>query len=182
MPMEDNSDETNSTTAKEALALHDYCGNAANTEEMETSVMKISRPLPETPTKPPITVKKIKLGESTISETEVTNATILAAVNNLTIMLQEMNLRLKENTVMITEVSKSVEFNAKEIEVCKSQNTAVKKQVTNLEKENASLKEKVSELERYKRRWNLKLRRLKEKDHENTREVVGYLRYDFWLI
>lgn len=174
--MEEVSTETNSITVEEALALHDYCDNGVSTGEMETSTAtKITRPLPETPTKPPILVKRIKLREATAKETEVTNATILDAVNNLSAMLQEMNLQLKQNTAMITEVTKSVEFNAKEIEVCKSHNATVQKQVTKLEKQNAGLQEKVSELERYKRRWNLKLRGLKEKDNENTREVVSQI-------
>lgn len=155
----------------DALAPHDYCNSVAPVD-METSAAKNSRPLPETPTKPSNDPKKMKLRESTMKDSEVTNATILAAINNLSAMLQEMNVQLKENTSNIAEVTKAVEFNAKEIEECKSENVAVKNKMANLEKENAALRDKVLELARYKRRWNLKLRGLKENGDEDTRERV----------
>lgn len=50
---------------------------------------------------------------------------------------------------------------------------AVETEMPCLIKENAALKEKVKELERYKRRWNLKIHGLKEKDDERIRDVVA---------
>ncbi|KAJ8266553.1 hypothetical protein GJAV_G00131790 [Gymnothorax javanicus] len=73
---------------------------------------------------------------------------------------------------MIEQVAKSVEFNAKEIKDYQSKTQALEKKVTRIETENVALKGRVLELERYKRRWNLKLRGFKEQENENTREWV----------
>ncbi|KAI2647169.1 DNA topoisomerase 4 subunit A [Labeo rohita] len=73
---------------------------------------------------------------------------------------------------MIAELSKSAEFNAKEIKDCKSASSNLGKEVSKMAKENAELKEWVQEMERYKRRWNFKLRGLKEKTEERTRDKV----------
>lgn len=76
---------------------------------METSSSGVRRPLPETPTKIPVPLKKSR------DEAEVSNAAVFAAVNNLSIVIQELSAQLQNNTVMIAEVAKSVELNAKEI-------------------------------------------------------------------
>lgn len=47
--------------------------------------------------------------------------------------------------------------------------------VTAVKKDNAELMERVLELERYKRRWNLRIRGLKEKDGEDIRVTVADL-------
>ncbi|KAJ8390804.1 hypothetical protein AAFF_G00099360 [Aldrovandia affinis] len=159
-------------TAATALASHSYCasqGGDASDDGMETLSSKVRRPLPDTPTKIPVPFKKLRGDE------EVSNATILAAVNNLSAMLQELNVQMKNNSVMIAEIAKSVEFNAKEIKDCKSKTLTLEKEVTKIGTENANLRERVLELERYKRRWNLKLRGLKEQDNENTRETVSQI-------
>lgn len=151
-----------------ALASHNYCSSTAG-DEMEVLTAKVRRSPPDTPTKNPMPLKKSR------GEEEVSNATILAAVNNLSTMVQELNEQMKKNTTMIAEVAKSVEFNAKEIKDCKSKTLHLEKGVTKIETESAILKEKVAELERYKRRWNLKLRGLKEDEGENTRERVSQI-------
>ncbi len=153
-----------------ALMSHDYAAPAR--EEMATQSVSVRRPLESTPTKIPVPKKKVK-GDG---QPEVSNATILDAINNLTAMMESFGTQLRQNTVMIAELSKGVEFNAKEIKDCKSASSNLGKEVAKMAKENVELKERVQELEHYKRRWNLKLRGLKEKTEERTRdEVLGIM-------
>ncbi|KAL1250477.1 hypothetical protein QQF64_018273 [Cirrhinus molitorella] len=149
------------------LMSHDYA-SPANEEMMETQSVTVRRPLESTPTKLPVPQKRVK-GDS---QSEVSNAAVLDAINNLTAMMECFGGQLKQNTIMITKLSKGLEFNAKEIKDCKSASSNLGKEVSKMAKENAELKERVQELERYKRRWNLKLRGLKEKTEERTRDEV----------
>ncbi|KAI2647538.1 Undecaprenyl-diphosphatase [Labeo rohita] len=64
---------------------------------------------------------------------------------------------------MIATISKSVEFNVAEIKECK-QKCGV------LEKQAAALVKSSEDLERYKRRWNLRIRGLKELADEDARK------------
>ncbi|RXN14527.1 cytoplasmic dynein 2 heavy chain 1-like protein [Labeo rohita] len=153
------------------LMSHDYAAPASE-EMMETQSVSVRRPLESTPTKIPVPQKKVE-GDG---QPEVSNVAILDAINNLTAMMELFGTQLKQNSVMIAELSKSVEFNAKEIKNCKSASSNLGKEVSKMAKENAELKERVQELECYKRRWNLKLRGLKEKTEERTRdEVLGIM-------
>lgn len=76
---------------------------------------------------------------------------------------------------MLTNIAKAVEFNAAEIKDCKTQLQSSVREVSALKKDNAELMERVLELERYKRRWNLRIRGLKEKEGEDIREAVVQL-------
>lgn len=58
---------------------------------------------------------------------------------------------------------------------CKEAIQAVKHDMPHLIKENENLKEQVMELKRYKRRWNLKIHGLKEKDDERIRDIIEIL-------
>ncbi len=73
---------------------------------------------------------------------------------------------------MLTNIAKAVEFNAAEIKDCKTQLQSSVHKVSPLKKDNAELMERVLELEQYKRRWNLRIRGLKEKEGEDICEVV----------
>lgn len=53
--------------------------------------------------------------------------------------------------VTIAELSKGVEFNAKEMEDCKSVSSDLGKEVFKMAKENVELKERIQELARFKR-------------------------------
>lgn len=153
------------------LLSHDYAA-PANEEMMETQLVSARRPMDSTPTKIPVPQKRAK-GDG---PPEVSNAAILDAINNLIAMMECFGTQLKQNTIMIAELSKGVEFNAKEIKDCKSASSNLRKEMCKVAKENAEMMERVQELERYKRRWNLKLRGLKEKTEERTRdEVLGII-------
>ncbi|XDV17573.1 hypothetical protein PO909_023408 [Leuciscus waleckii] len=73
---------------------------------------------------------------------------------------------------MLASIVKAVEFNAAEIKDCKSQVQTTGREVSVLKKNNEELRERVLELERYKRRWNLRIRGIKEKEGEDIRMVV----------
>ncbi len=134
-------------SAKAALSLHNYCGdaNAKDNHDMETSSQGARRPLPDTPAKIPVPQKKLR------EEAEVSNAVILAAVNNLPTTIQELSAQLKINTVTTAEMAKSIEFNAKEIKDCKIKTLTLEKEVTKVGTENTIPKERILELERHKR-------------------------------
>lgn len=72
---------------------------------------------------------------------------------------------MQQTSVMLANIAKAVEFNAEEIKDCKMH-------LQTVEKNRAELMGRVVELERYKRRWNLKIQGLKEEERENIREVV----------
>lgn len=65
-------------------------------------------------------------------------------------MMESFGTQLRQNTVMIAELSKGVEFNAKEIKACKSASSNLGKEVAKMAKENVELNKRVQELERYK--------------------------------
>lgn len=124
---------------------------------------------PATPTKnttPPVKVKTHQ--EPSVDTTQI----LVKAIEKLTEKIDIFGAQLKENNIMVVNISKVVEMNAAEIKECKENVQAVKKEVPRLTKENKDLKEKLLELERCNRRRNLKIHGLKEKDEERIRDVV----------
>lgn len=89
MMLKNNQTKSNAITAT-ALSSHDYCGISNNDMEISS---KVSHPLPETPNK-----ILVLLRAELEASNEVSDATILAAVNNLSDMLHELNTQLKNNT------------------------------------------------------------------------------------
>lgn len=71
---------------------------------------------------------------------------------------------------MDSSVVQRVELNSVEIIECKSKMEVLNKEHVDLKKENAELKEKVLEIQRYKRRWNLRLLRVLRNRKEKTSE------------
>ncbi len=67
---------------------------------------------------------------------------------------------------------KQIKANSLAIEKNKKDISELQSQVAHLKKENASMKSECDEHARYKRRWNLRLTGLPEKDDENVREMV----------
>lgn len=104
---------------------------------------------------------------------------IMSAINNLDarfdkqmLILEDNNSRIRENSVMIGSLATALEFNAAEIKECKSKVAMLEEKVVVLEKDNLELKQKAIEQESYSRRWNLRIKGMKEKLNENTREEV----------
>ncbi|KAI4905601.1 hypothetical protein NFI96_006897 [Prochilodus magdalenae] len=73
-------------------------------------------------------------------------------------LLLKFERRIEENTAAIIENKVNIE--------------GLQRKVSELHEENKRLKESVTEQARYKRKWNLRLNSLAEKDGEDIREVV----------
>ncbi len=97
---------------------------------------------------------------------------LVQAIEKLTAKIDNFGAQLRENSIMVANVSKLVEMNAADIKECKAKMKSMEKEMPRLVKENEELKEGVTEMERYKRRWNLKIHGLKEKDDEHIRDIV----------
>ncbi|KAJ8009289.1 hypothetical protein DPEC_G00087350 [Dallia pectoralis] len=86
--------------------------------------------------------------------------------------LEDINAQIKQNTLLITSATKSIEFNSAEIQDNKVKTANLEKQVSLLLKDNEEMKTKTVELERYKRRWNLRINGMRENhsNEENARD------------
>lgn len=145
----------------------DHIYGRENTKERRRDASHI------TPTKT-LQKKKVKSDDSDIS-----NAALLQAIHSLTARFDSQDRKLKDiadkirqNSIMITTISKSVEFNAAEIKEYKQKYVILEKQTAVLVKSNEELRLKTSELERYKRRWNLRIKGMKEHADEDARKEV----------
>lgn len=126
-----------------------------------------------TPTKVHIS-KKLKSQEE-----DITNATLLQAITSLTARfdsqdekLEALANQMRNNSIMIAEMSKAVEFNSAEIKDCKEKCKELSKSVMGLTTAHNDLENRTSDLERYKRRWNLWINGMKEKTEEDPRREV----------
>lgn len=112
-------------------------------------------------------------------DSDISNAALLQAIHSLTARfdsqdrkLEDIADKIRQNSIMITTISKSVEFNAAEIKEYKQKYVILEKQTAVLVKSNEELRLKTSELERYKRRWNLRIKGMKEHADEDARKEV----------
>lgn len=102
---------------------------------------------------------------------------VLAAINTLgtrfdkqETQVELINAQIRENSTMTGSLAKALEFNAAELKECKSNVSTLEEKVAAQEKENSDLKKRTGEHERYSRRWNLRIKGIKETMNENTRE------------
>ncbi|KAK7889261.1 hypothetical protein WMY93_024821 [Mugilogobius chulae] len=126
------------------------------------------------PGKTPVPLKKQKGSE------EPANSAILAAIDSLKEMMTGLKNDMNQNALSIANIAKSVEFNHSEIKKCQERNKELETEIKHLKATNGELSAKVlnvekkaADLERYKRRWNLRLNGLKEDKEENTRKKVA---------
>lgn len=176
-----------SANAKSAkiLASHDYCG----AEAMETDVIRMKKALtsPAKVTQQP--QKKIKPNDDTpsgCSSESASIADVLRAIQSqsgeiqaLRTLVMDIKSDIQQNTLAIANINKCLDFNSAEIKACKEKNKELQHEVKVLKEKNTEIERKaielegrVSEAENYKRRWNLRLKGLKEEKGENTRELV----------
>lgn len=120
------------------------------------------------------TSKKLKAQEE-----DITNATLLQAITSLNARfdsqdkkLEELANQMRNNSIMIAETSKAVEFNSAEIKDCKVKCKDLSRSVMGLTTAHNDLESRTSDLERYKRRWNLRINGMKEKSEEDPRREV----------
>lgn len=150
-----------------ALANHSY---AAKAEVAAAGTSKRKDPFSPAKNSPVIKKKDARADD----DSDCMSA-VLDAIRQLTDKIDTLGSQLQQNSGMLANIAKAVEFNAAEIKDCKTRLQSTEKEMAAVKKDNTELLERVLELERYKRRWNLKIRGLKEKDGENIREVVTSL-------
>lgn len=134
---------------------------------MDVSALSTKGKTPPTPTKTAAPPNKV-----IVSQNEEAEDPLLEAINKLTSKIDSFGEQLRNNTIVVTNISKLVEMNAADIKNCKAKLRNLEKDIPILTKENAELKERVLELERYKRRWNLIIQGFKEKSDEDIRKEV----------
>ena len=100
---------------------------------------------------------------------EVSMESIYDAIHSLSQRFEE---RLDAFEKKFENFEQRIQNNEKEVTENKSEIIQLKAQVDWLTKDNKELKERCREIERYGRRWNLKLIGLPEKENEDTRDVV----------
>lgn len=144
------------------VALTEACDEEEVDAMMEDSV-KIHYEHTPLPSPNP---KKAKTKESKTKQTEgVTNEAIYDAIQSLIKRFDEQDKRLQSIEHRIEEDGKAIKENKEDI-------GKMKEEMADLRKENFTLKQQCLEHARYKRRWDLRLMGLPEKDKEDTREVV----------
>lgn len=148
--------------------LREACGDSDIEDiEMEQNPKENRRNLSHTPIKSP-NPKKLRRASDN-EDDENASAAILHAIQVLT-------KKMDEQTELLKNFEKRIEANTTAITENKEEIAVLRNKVNDLKKENNSLKNACDEQARYKRRWNLRLTGLPEKDGENTREtVIGIL-------
>uniref|UniRef100_A0AAV2MIN3 Cytoplasmic dynein 2 heavy chain 1-like protein n=1 Tax=Knipowitschia caucasica TaxID=637954 RepID=A0AAV2MIN3_KNICA len=143
-----------------------------NTQKKAGKEGTAKRP-PTTPNKSE--TKKVKTGEMD-TEPELSNTSLLMAIQaslqSLIERFDKQDKKLDDMTTIIKEHSESIAFNMTEIEECKKQTAEMKSAMAALTRENNELRERVKGVERYKRRWNLRINGLREREGENVRQDV----------
>lgn len=170
-----------------ALVSHNYCA----AEEMDIDIKRHKNVL-SSPTKATQPQKKVKTNDDAPSDTSSDSASIadvLKAIQSQSGEIQALHALvigikadLQQNTIAIANINKCLDFNSAEIQDCKEKNKELQQEINVLKVKNAQFEKKVSELENkvseaasYKKRWNLRLKGLKEDKQENTRELVANL-------
>ncbi len=131
----------------------------------------------DTPSKSPAHKKSRTNNTDTVS-----NSVQLAAIEKVSklqeeslVKLQSVEVSVKENTSSICKLSFSLEAMNKQVEDMTEKVLSLQSKMETLEKENKTLKEKCSGLDSYKRRWNLRVAGILEREGENVKMVVNEL-------
>ncbi|KAK7904235.1 hypothetical protein WMY93_016842 [Mugilogobius chulae] len=107
---------------------------------------------------------------------ETAMESILKAVTEMKAALDRQSEKLDTQTEFLRKFETRVEANTVAIKENNDNIVLLQQKVNELQKENKCLKEEVADVARYKRRWNLRLNGLPEKDGEDIRErVIGVL-------
>ncbi|KAL7401808.1 hypothetical protein ABVT39_004845 [Epinephelus coioides] len=128
-----------------ALLAHDYCG----LERMETNA-KGTKNILTSPSKPPGPQEKYKGYETTTAEAhtgDTSNDAILAAIGTLQNMMKDFQAELKQNTLTIANIAKTVECNSAEIKECKDKTKELDNEMKRLREKNTELEKRAADLE-----------------------------------
>lgn len=124
---------------------------------------------PDTPTMSTVPPAKVKAPRESSA---VSDEVGLDAVNKLTAEIDDFRIQLQEISVTVIRLTRLQETHRAEMKENKDKVRRLERETIRLTEENQELKGNMLELERHKRRWNLKLTGLKEKDGECTRDAV----------
>ncbi|XP_078790757.1 uncharacterized protein LOC144986724 [Oryzias latipes] len=131
--------------------------------------------LAHTPVKAPHP-KKQKKGCGQNLQDESMFERIMEAVAALTEKVDMQTTKMDEQTALLKKFDERIDANSEAIKRNKGVLEHLEKRVAELQGDNKRLREAVAEHARYKRRWNLRLNGLAEKDGEDIREtVIGIL-------
>jgi len=148
---------------------HDYMDAMEVSAETNKRVLEqcAAENLPVTPSKVHI-MKKVRPDQTE----DISNADILEAIHSLgkrfdkqEKKLEELSKKMEDNCNAISEVKE-------EMKAHKQKEVIMELELSDLKKENKELRARVGELDRYKRRWNLRIKGSPEKQNENTRQEV----------
>ncbi len=164
--------KANNEKTPDTLALHDYAMEATNAGTEKQLIEEVDVSPLNTPTKGSHVRKWVRPSEESLESILTAINTLCSRFDKQEIKLEDINTQIQENSTMIGSLAKELEFNAGELKECKSKVSTLEKKVSVMEKENISLKERCGEHERYSRRWNLRVKGMKESVNENTSDEI----------
>lgn len=154
----------------------EYCTKSIDMENinLETEIGAneevLARPICSTPSKNLVSSKGMN---------EVSLSTLLDAIQKLTAKVDETHNKVIsiDKTVAVScgkldKLSEKVSHMSEEVKMHAVKIVQLEKEIKELRVENVSLKESFDEMQRYSRRWNLKLQGVPERDGEDARGVT----------
>lgn len=142
--------------------LHNYASTSANIEApMEASDFALN-PLPDTPLQSPVTKK----GKPAAYDEDSLVTRLSSIINSRADSLE------KKVTIEMEGLKKTINFVSEELKDIKKKIKEVDAKVKKDEQRVSSCESRITELERYSRRWNLRLAGVPENDLEDVKVKV----------
>lgn len=157
-------------TPKAGNALVDNCHDYTSTLlplATAEDFMDEFPPLPITPSKSPAPKKMLYATGSEQTNTNDIIASLSALINTRSDNIESM---VSANALKIEGLKKTIDFVCAEIKDVKSKVCTLEVKMAKEEKRVDTCRQMVSELERYSRRWNLRLYGVEESEKENIRK------------
>lgn len=173
----ENANEESATPSNVLMdSFHNYAATTVALTLAEEEVDEFP-PLPVTPLKSPAP-KKVMYERSNSDPVDVNeiisrlSALINTRSDNIESMVRENSNMVKENTLQIEGLKKTIDFVCAEMKDMKGKVCDLEKKVTKEEGRVDNCQQRISELERYSRRWNLRLHGVREAEKEDARGKV----------
>ncbi|KAI7791750.1 hypothetical protein IRJ41_006915 [Triplophysa rosa] len=145
-----------------SMDVHDYAASASNECDYSTT------PLPDTPSKPPAQKKGKILNSDELADSAIIS-TLSALINNRSDALEGM---ISANAIKIEELKQTIDFVCAEVKDLQKNVKDVNVRLKAQERLGGANETRISDLERYSRRWNLRLFGVPETYKENIRSEV----------
>ncbi|CAM4622519.1 unnamed protein product [Leuciscus chuanchicus] len=158
---------------------HDYGMDmeTASNSEGKRGHDEINNSPPSTPSKGAHVKKMSKQNPTAVEVLEAIQA-LHSRFDSQDQKMAKLDVKLTQNTAMIANLTKSIEFNAEGVKECKEKIFTLETQMSILRKEVDEFTERSKEQDRYRRRWNLRIKGIKEKvtlDENIRQEVIRLL-------